>query len=276
MSQGTHTSKLAGKVAIVTGGGRGIGEQTVLKLAAEGARVVVNELDADACHRVVEQVRSQGGEALAVPGDLTAQHTPDDLVAAAVNEFGRLDIVVNNAGYIWNSAMHKHSDEQWDAMLQMHATAPFRLLRACYPVFKQLVADEGQAVCRKVVNISSISGTQGSPTQIAYATGKAAVVGLTKTLAKEWGYLNVCVNCVAFGPIETRLTQTYADEPPRIDVDGKQLRVGLHRSQVDDLQTTVPLQRMGSAVDAAGAIYLLCIPESDYITGQVLTCSGGL
>ncbi len=271
--------KLDGKVALVTGSGRGIGAATAAKLAAEGARLIVNDRDEGVCQEAAATIREQGGEALACAADVTLPDAPARLVDAAIDGYGSLDIIVNNAGYVWNSAMHKHSDEQWQAMLDMHATAPFRLLRAYYPWLKAQVAAEaaeGDVACRKVVNISSVSGTDGAPTQFAYSAAKAAVVGMTRTLAKEWGRLNVTVNCVAFGPIDTRLTQTYEDEPPTIDVGGRDYKVGLSAGQTEAMINTVPLGRVGAPADAAGAVYLFCIPESDFVTGQLLVCSGGL
>ena len=272
-------TRLAGRSALVTGGGRGIGAATCHRLAASGAAVLVNDLDEDACQGVAEAIRTAGGEAQAFAADITADDAPERLVEHGVQAFGGLDIIVNNAGYVWNSAMHKHSDEQWQAMLDMHATAPFRILRAYYPWLKAQDGAEaaaGQVRCRKVVNISSVSGTEGAATQIAYSAGKAAVLGMTKTLAKEWGRLNVTVNCVAFGHIDTRLTQSYEGDPPTIDVGGREFKVGLSEAQVEAMVATNPLGRVGVAEDAAGAIYLFFLPESDYVTGQLLLCSGGL
>ena len=270
---------LSGRVALVTGAGRGIGAATASLLADAGARVVVNDLDEDAAQNTVEAIRLAGGEAQAFACDMTSQGAADALVEFALEAYASLDIVVNNAGYVWNSALHNHSDEQWQAMLDVHATAPFRLLRAYYPWLKARVADEreqGVSICRKIVNISSVSGTDGAPTQVGYAAAKAAVVGLTKTLAKEWGRLNVTVNCVAFGPIETRLTQAFDATPPTIDVAGKAYKVGLANDQIEDMLPRIPLGRVGQSEDAAGAIYLFCIPQSDFVTGQLLVCSGGL
>lgn len=271
--------RLQGRAALVTGGGRGIGAATCHKLAADGAVVMVNDRDEAACQEVAAAINASGGSAVAYAADITAPEAPEQLVDHCIATMGSLDIIVNNAGYVWNSAMHKHSDEQWQAMLDMHATAPFRILRAYYPWLKQQVAQEsaaGEVRCRKVVNISSVSGTEGAATQIAYSAGKAAVVGMTRTLAKEWGRFNVTVNCVAFGHIDTRLTQTYVGDPPTIDVGGRDYKVGLAQSQVDTMVQSVPLGRVGQAQDAAGAIYLFCIPESDYISGQLLLCAGGL
>lgn len=271
--------KLDDRVAIVTGAGRGVGNATALLLAKEGARLVVNDLDPDEADNTVAAIRSAGGKAIAVPGDVTAPDFPERLIESTVDAFGSIDIIVNNAGYIWNGAMHNHSDEQWQAMLDVHATAPFRILRAFAPWLRETAKAEiarfGAARCRKVVNVSSVSGTTGAATQIAYSAGKAAVVGITKTLAKEWGRYNVTVNCVAFGHIDTRLTQTYDGEPPTIEVAGREHRVGLTSAQIEGVQRTAALGRSGRPEDGAGAIYLFCIPESDYVTGEVLTCSGG-
>jgi 3-oxoacyl-[acyl-carrier protein] reductase len=270
---------LEGRVAIVTGAGRGVGAATALRLAGAGARVVVNDLDASEAERTVASVRAAGGEAFAVPGDITAAAFPDQLIGEALDGFGGIDIIVNNAGYIWNGAMHKHSDEQWQAMLDVHATAPFRILRAFAPWLRETakaeIAESGAARCRKVVNVSSVSGTTGAATQIAYSAGKAAVVGITKTLAKEWGRYNVTVNCVAFGHIETRLTQAYDGEPPTIEVGGRSHRVGLTGAQIEGARQGSALGRSGTPEDGAGAIYLFCIPESDFVSGEVLTCAGG-
>ena len=271
--------KLSGKVALVTGAGRGIGAAVAKMLSAEGARVMLNDRDEAPVAAIAAEIISLGGEAQAYAIDITAIEAPEKLVDHTLECFGGLDIIVNNAGYVWNSAMHNHSDEQWQAMLDIHATAPFRILRAYYPWLKKQVAIEaaqGISVCRKVVNISSISGTEGAATQFAYSAAKAAVVGMTKTLAKEWGRLNVTVNCVAFGPIETRLTQTYEDEPPSITVGDKNFKVGLASKQVDAMLSSVPLGRVGQPEDAAGAVYLFCIPQSYFVTGQLLLCSGGL
>jgi 3-oxoacyl-[acyl-carrier protein] reductase len=266
-------------VAVVTGAGRGVGRATACLLAREGARVVVNDLDTAEAEATAQIVQGGGGRALVCAGDVTAADFPDRLVGAAVEAFDELDIIVNNAGYVWNGALHNHSDEQWHAMLDVHATAPFRILRAFAPWLRERArreaADFGRPRCRKVVNVSSVSGTRGAATQAAYATAKAAVTGLTRTLAKEWGRYNVCVNCVAFGHIETRLTQPYRTEPPRISVAGRQHRVGLSEAQLDATRLATPLGRAGRPEDGAGAIYLFCIPESDYVTGEVLTCSGG-
>ena len=262
-------SNLQGQFALVTGAGRGIGAATARKLSEAGARVLVNDLDAD----VAEEVAASLPGAVACPADLTEPEAADDLIEFTLSAFGGLDIIVNNAGYIWHSAIHNMTDEQWDAMLDIHASAQFRVLRA-YGRWLRGNADRNSPV-RKVVNISSTMGIHGGATQLAYSAGKAAVVGITKTLAKEWGRYNVQVNAVAFGHIETRLTQPYEGAPPSIDHDGHRYKVGLSTDQLTHLERTVPLGRAGQVEEAAGAILLMALPESNYITGEVLTCSGG-
>lgn len=267
------------RVGIVTGAGRGVGQATAKLLAAHGARVVLNDLDADVCEAATREILDAGGAAIAVPGSVTDPELPERLIADALAAFGTLDIVVNNAGYIWNSAAHNHSDEQFQAMLDVHVTAPFRILRAfsnwLRPQAKAEIAADGRARCRKIVNVSSVSGTQGAATQVGYSAGKAAVVGMTKTLAREWGRYNVTVNAVAFGYLATRLTQGFEDEPPTIDIDGRAHRVGIAEEATAALERSTPLGRLGTPEDGAGGIFLLCLPQSDYVTGEVLTVSGG-
>ena len=270
---------LEGQVAIVTGAGRGAGLATAKLLASEGARIVLNDLDAAVADEAAAAITEAGGIAISLPGNVTDLDFPDVLIKAALDAFGTIDILVNNAGYIWNGAMHNHSDEQFQAMLDVHVSAPFRILRSFSGWLRTQAKSEietlGAAKCRKVVNVSSVAGTTGGATQAGYSAGKAAVVGLTKTLAKEWGRYNVTVNCVAFGHIDTRLTQHYDNEPPTIEVGGRTHRVGLSDGQVKAVTALTPLGRTGVPEDAAGAIYLFCIPQSNFITGEVLTCSGG-
>jgi len=270
--------KLAGKVAIVTGAGRGIGQAIALKLAGEGAHVVVNDLDAPPAQETVAAIHALGGRAVAVPGSVADQEFPERFVRTAVDTFGGLDIIINNAGFTWDNVIQKMTDEQWDAIIDVHLKAPFRILRAASEEIRARAkreAESGTPVYRKVVNISSVSGTNGNPGQANYSSAKAGIIGLTKAMAKEWGRYKVTVNAVAFGVIETRLTAAPAHGGATIDIDGRQIPVGLNPDAFRALERLIPLGRPGTVEEAAGAVYLFCIPESNYITGEVVTCGGG-
>lgn len=270
---------LADRVALISGSGRGIGREIALKLAAAGASVVVNDLDEDVAKQTAEDITAVGGAAVVCAGSVTDPDFAGRFVGAAVQAFGGLHIVVNNAGYTWDNVVQKMTDQQWDDILDVHLKAPFRILRAAQPVISTAVKAEraagGPRVTRKVVNISSIAGTAGNVGQANYASAKAGVTGLTKALAKEWGRYDVTVNCVAYGLIRTRLTEAAADGDASIDVAGHQIRVGVNPDLLGQLERGIPLGRAGTPAEAAGAAYLFCIPESDYISGQVLVCGGG-
>ncbi len=265
---------LDGKAAIVTGSARGIGRATAELLCAQGARVLVSDLDGD----VAEQTASEiDGETAVFAGDLTADGAPEALVDAAAGAFGQLDIVVNNAGYTWDGIAHRMRDEQFRAMLEIHAVVPFKVLRAASPYLREAGKkdrEEGREVFRKVVNVTSISGTQGNVGQANYAAAKAALVGLTKTLAREWGPFKVNVNAVAFGFVETRLTAS-SEEATTIERDGREIKLGIPPQMRDLAATTIPLGRPATPEEAAGAIFFLCSPWSNFVQGQVLTVNGG-
>ena len=273
------TGKLAGKVALVTGSGRGIGRAIALKLAAEGASLVVNDLDAEPGDAVAAEIEAGGGKAVAVNGSVTEAGFADRFVAAATGRLGGLDIIVNNAGYTWDATIQKMTDEQFQAMLDVHLVAPFRILRAAAEPIRVMAKREaldGREVFRKVVNVSSIAGLYGNAGQAAYGSAKASLVGLTRTLCKEWGRYKVNVNCVAFGLINTRLTQPIEAAQATIDVGGRDIKVGMQPGLLETMDRMIPLGRGGTPEEAAGAVYMFCIPESNYVSGQVLVCGGGL
>ncbi|KJK07319.1 SDR family NAD(P)-dependent oxidoreductase [Pseudomonas tussilaginis] len=268
---------LAGKVAIVTGSGRGIGRCVALKFAEKGARVIINDLDQAPAEEVIAEIRALGSDAVACIGNVSASDFGERIVQTALQAFGRIDIIVNNAGFTWDNVIQKMGDEQWDAILDCHLKAPFRILRAAYPYFREASkaeAEAGQEVFRKVVNISSVSGTQGNAGQVNYSSAKAGIMGMTKTLAKEWGRMKVNVNCVAFGFIETRLTQSTTEEKT-VQVEGRDIKVGVHPDRIAAASREIALGRPGTAEEAAGSVYMFCIPESDYVTGQTIICGGG-
>ncbi len=271
-------SKLEGKVALVSGGGRGIGRALCLKLASEGARVVVNDMDADPAAEVIEKIAASGGEAVACVGSVTANGFAEQFIGTALDRFGTLDIIVNNAGYTDDAVIHKMRDDQFDAMIEVHVKAPFRILRAASHHIRERAkaeAEQGIEVFRKVVNISSISGTGGNAGQANYSAAKSALHGMTRTLAKEWGRYKVNVNCVAFGYILTRLSEG-VDEKQTINVDGREVRIGVPRQQAEMAPNFIPLGRPGTPEEGADGVYLLCSPESNYISGQLLVVGGGL
>ena len=270
---------LESKVAIVTGAGRGIGRAVALKLASAGAAVVVNDLDEVPANEVVSEIEQAGGRALSVAGNVAAPDFGTRIVAAALDSFGAIDIIVNNAGYTWDNVIQKMTDEQFEAILACHLTAPFRLLRAAQPYLRNVSSSEqeqGREVFRKVVNVSSVSGTGGNAGQANYSAAKAGVIGLTKAMAKEWGRMKVNVNCVAFGAIETRLTQRVPQgKSAVVSIEGQDIRVGVPAERAALASREIPLGRLGTPEEAAGAIYLFCLPESDYVSGQTIICGGG-
>jgi 3-oxoacyl-[acyl-carrier protein] reductase len=265
---------LEGKAAIVTGSARGIGRATAELLCAQGARVLVNDLDADLAEQAAAEIE---GETAVFGGDLTQAGACEALVEKAVAEFGQLDIVVNNAGYTWDGMAHKMSDEQFRAMLEIHTVVPFRVLRAAAPYLREPAKrelEEGREVFRKVVNVTSISGTQGNVGQVNYSAAKAGLVGITKTLAREWGPLKVNVNAVAFGFVETRLTAS-SDEGETFTLGDVAIPLGIPERSRERASLVIPLGRGARPEEAAGAIFFLCSPWSNFVTGQVLTVNGG-
>jgi 3-oxoacyl-[acyl-carrier protein] reductase len=265
---------LDGKAAIVTGSARGIGRATAELLAEQGARVLINDLDGD----VAEQAASEiSGDTAVFGGDLTQPGIPDQLVQKAVDEFGQIDIIVNNAGYTWDGVAHKMTDEQFQAMLEIHTVVPFRVCRAAAPHLREPAKqerEEGREVFRKIVNVSSISGTMGNAGQVNYSAGKSGVVGLTKSLAKEWGGFKVNVNAVAFGFIETRLTAS-KEEGGKIEIEGKEIDLGIPDQMRQLASAIIPLGRPATPEEAAGPVFFLCSPWADYVHGQVLNVTGG-
>jgi 3-oxoacyl-[acyl-carrier protein] reductase len=263
-------SLLTGRVALVTGSSRGIGRATARLLAAEGARVVVHGTDRDAAQRVSSDIGETRAEAVVV--DITAPEAASMLVDRALERFGRLDIVVNNAGFNWDAPLHEMTDIQFQAMLDVHLIAPFRVLRAAAPALLAPGPDRPQ---RKVVNVSSVAGTMGNAGQANYDAAKAGVIGLTKGLAKEWGPHGVGVNAVAPGFIATRLTA------PRqagawIKTSHGRIELGIDEERSRAARQTTVLGRKGTPDEVASAILFLSCALSDYVQGQVLSVTGGL
>jgi 3-oxoacyl-[acyl-carrier protein] reductase len=271
--------RLENRVALITGSGRGIGRALALKLAREGARVVVNDLDEAPAAAVVDEIKSGGGAAIAIPGSVTETDFGERFVDAAMKEFGGVDIIVSNAGYTIDSVIQKMSDENFDKMIDVHLKAPFRILRAAAEPIRVMAkkeAQEGREVFRKVVLISSVAGTGGNVGQVNYSSAKAGLIGMTKSLSKEWGRYKVCVNCVAFGLIGTRLAQASENPEAKIEIEGKAIQMGIPAASLNAFRANIPLGREGTPEEAADGVYLFCSPESNYVSGQVVIVGGGL
>ena len=270
---------LSGKVAIVTGSARGIGRAAAELFAAHGASVVLSDIDAEPTEQAASEIKANHGEAMAVPGDVTASDFAPRLIKSTLDTYGRIDAIVNNAGYTWDGTIHKMSDEQWHAMLEVHLTAPFRIIRAASEYLRETAKREketlGRAAARKIVNVSSTTGTRGNAGQTNYAAGKAGIVGVTKTLAKEWGQFNIQVNAVAFGFIETRLTQA-KETGERIARESADIALGIPQANREIAFRMIPMGRSGTPEEAAGAVLFFCSSLSDYVSGQVLEVTGGL
>ncbi|KAF8976093.1 hypothetical protein BGZ46_008581 [Entomortierella lignicola] len=275
-SSGAHPSGLLnGQVAIVTGAGQGIGGATALLFAKEGASVVVSDLDDAKGQAIAKQIRESGGKAIAVSGDVTDLAFPDRLIGETIKAFGKINIIINNAGYTFDGMLHKTTDKQFQMMLEVHNAAPFRILRAAAPYMR---LKDGEP--RSIVNVSSTSGLHGNVGQANYATAKAGIVGLTKTVAKEWGSFGVRCNTVAFGHIETRLTRA-KENGEAVVIDGQKIALGIPMGAKKDLPppaamfADVPLKRAGQVDEAAGSILLLVTPFASFITGHTLEVTGG-
>jgi 3-oxoacyl-[acyl-carrier protein] reductase len=269
---------LVGRTALVTGSGRGIGRAIAKRLAAAGANVMLNDMDEDLLLET-ETDLGRPERVRHVTGDLTDPSTPKAVVEAVLDAFGSIDIIVNNAGYSWDSVIQKTTDEQFQAMLEIHLVTPFRILRAASEYIRQAAKNEAannRRVMRKVVNITSIAGTDGNPGQAGYSSGKAGVIGLTKTMAKEWGRYNVNVNAVGFGLIETRLVQPLDGVNANLQMHGHEIRLGVQPTLLESMKNSCPLGRLGTPDEAAGAVLFFCSPLSDYVTGEVLICGGGM
>jgi len=262
------------KVAIVTGSARGIGRATAELLAEHGAKVLINDLDADLAQQTASEIDA---ETVVYGGDLTQPGAADQLVQTAIDAWGKLDIIVNNAGYTIDAPIHKMSDEAFQRMLDIHTIVPFRVIRAAAPHLREPAKqerEEGREVFRKIVNVSSISGTMGNAGQANYSAGKNGVVGLTKTLAKEWGQFKINVNAVAFGWIETRLTASKVEDNT-MEIGGEKVQLGIPDQMRGMASMLIPLGRTGTPEEAAGGVFFLCSPWSNFVHGQVLNVTGG-
>lgn len=269
---------LSGKTAIITGSGRGIGAAAAKLFASHGANVVVTDIDLTPAEETAQTIAAAGGSALALKADVTQDGDIEAMIGQTVSRFGGIDILVNNAGYTWDGMFHKMTDQQWEAMLAVHLTAPFKIIRAALPYMREKAKAEkeanGVAQARKIINVSSTTGTRGNLGQANYASGKAGIIGLSKTLAKEWGPFNIQVNAVAFGWIDTRLTQSEGSDN-KTEREGKAIKLGMPEAARQASIAAVPMGRPGTPEEAAGVLLFFASPLSNYVSGQVLEVSGG-
>ena len=271
-------SLIDGKVAILTGAGRGIGAATAKLFGAEGAAVVVSDLDPAPAEETAAAIRTAGGKAIVVSGDVTDPAFPAQLIKATLDSFGGIDIIVNNAGYTWDAVIQNMTDKQWYAMIDVHTTAPFRILREASQFIRDAAKKEqaanGRANPRKVVNVSSVAGVYGNAGQANYSTAKAGITGLTKTLAKEWGRYNVQVNCVCYGFIDTRLTAA-KESAEKVQRGDDEIQLGVPDQMRQMAPLLIPLGRPGTPEEAAGPVLFLASPLANYVSGIVLEVTGG-
>ena len=239
---------LQNKVAIVTGGGAGIGRAIALDLASHGADVII--VDRRESNVVVGEIETMGRRALAVQADVAVFAGAQNVVAAAASNFGRLDILINNAGINRDGVVWKMTEEQWDAVIDVNLKGCFNFIRAAAPVFKEQASG-------KIVNITSINGLRGKFGQANYAASKAGLIGLTKTVARELGKFNVNVNAVAPGMIETEMAQAMPQEAK------------------DKALAEIVLGRLGQPEDVARVVTFLCSDAARHITGEVIKVDGG-
>lgn len=268
---------LVGKSAIVTGSGRGIGRSIAKLFSDHGASVVINDIDEEVAQSTANEINEAGGRAIICAGSVTDAEFPDRLVKTTAEAFGGIDIIVNNAGYTWDAVVQNMTDEQWQAMIDVHLTAPFRIIRAATPYMREAAKQEiaeGKRVHRKIINISSTSGVAGNAGQVNYSAGKMGIVGVTKTMAKEWGRFNINVNAVAYGFIETRLTQAKEKQEKIIRGD-KEVELGIPEAMRQMAKNFIPLGRPGTPDEAAGPVLFLASALSDYVTGHVVLVTGG-
>lgn len=269
---------LKDKVSIITGSGRGIGRAAALLFARQGAQVVVNDVDERPAEETAESIELSGGECIVVVGDVSDPSFAERIVTQAVEAWGGLHILVNNAGFYWDAPIHRMTDKQWETMISVNLTAPFRLIRAAAPYFRDVAQQEkaeGTVASRKIINTSSVVALQGNPLQVNYASAKAGLVGMTRSLAKEWGGFNIQVNAIAYGWIDTRLTTEKGGEQS-LEHEGYNIPIGMPAGMRDLMPMLIPSGRAGTPEEAAGPMLFFASGLSDYVSGQCLVVSGGM
>ena len=266
---------LAGKTIIITGAGRGIGQAAALRFAREGSLLVLNDVDPEPLMETQEQVIREGGSATSIPGSVTNPELAHQLVDTAIKAYGDLHVAVTCAGFTWDAILHRMTDEQWHSILDVHLTGTFRIVRETIRLMRERArrqTKEGhRATARKIITIASLSA-YGNVGQTNYSAAKAGIIGLTKSAALEGAPFNILANSVAFGLVDTRLTQETSIEAN----PGAHIPIGIPKQQRERLVQRIPLKRLATVEEASGPLVFLASDDANYITGQVLDVNGGI
>jgi len=242
---------LQDKIALVTGSARGIGAAIAFKLAEAGCHVIISDIDENGAQETAEKIKTMGRDAIAVKADVSKLAEAEELIKASLEKFGRIDILVNNAGITRDNLLMRMSEAEWDSVITVNLKGTYNCVKAATrPMMKQRAG--------KIINIASVVGVMGNAGQANYAASKAGVIGLTKSVAKEFGSRNIQVNAVAPGYIETEMTKELSD------------------AAKESFMSAIPLKRAGQAEDVANIVLFLASDLSDYVTGQVLHVDGGM
>lgn len=253
--------RLKDKVALITGAGQGIGRATAKLFALNGAKVIINDLDEKMIIETKKNIKQVEGEAIGFQCDIRNKEKVTKMIENSISRYGRIDVLVNNAGITQDALIHKMSNEQWQKCFDINVNGAYNCIKA---VSKHMMSRGGN-----IINVSSISALDGIIGQTNYSAAKAALIGLTKALAREWAKYKVRVNAVAFGFVETRITEERKGEECLGQI------IGIPREIRIKYINKIPMGRFAKPEEAANAILFLASDESSYITGSVLNVSGG-
>ena len=243
--------KLTGKVALVTGAAQGIGKAVALLLARHGADIVVSDINLEKAEETAKEIESIGPKAMAIKVNVASLNDVEQMVEAVLKKFGRIDILINNAGITRDKLILRMTEEDWDIVLNVN-------LKGTFNCTKMVIRHMAKQRSGKIVSIASVVGEMGNAGQVNYAASKAGVIGLTKTIAREFAKRGINVNAIAPGYIETPMTEFLSDKVK------------------EELKRLIPMERLGKPEDVAEAVLFLVSEESNYITGQVLNVNGGI